>query len=132
MRFERIPEIRRSDKPALAHAHHLLGEFFLPARSQNVLNHGVGEDEVETLVGEGKRAPIKLHVLRLGIMPASRHDLPCFVTAGDDAVGKRINILQRILQEDFAAGADVEHANFGARRKDGLQEIEFLGSRLVA
>ena len=59
MGLKGIPEIRRGHKPALPYAHNLLSKFFLSACPQDVLNDGIGEHQVETLVWEGKRAAIE-------------------------------------------------------------------------
>src|SRR5579863_10251540 len=60
--LERVPIVRRSDEPALPHPHDFVRELALTAGAHNVLDDGVGEDEVEAAVGKRQRAAVEDNV----------------------------------------------------------------------
>src|SRR5437868_7785031 len=72
--LEGEPVVWSGHEPALAHSHDLTGEFRLAALAHDVLNHGVGKDQIEALVREGKGAAVKHHVAGLRMKPPSAQD----------------------------------------------------------
>ncbi len=62
MRVDREPAVRGGNKDAPGDPAELLDEApLLAPPARDVLDHGVREAELERAVGEGERAPVRLH-----------------------------------------------------------------------
>src|SRR5439155_1355523 len=108
--FEREPIVRSGHEPALAHSHDLTSELRLSVLAQDVLDHGVGKNQVETPVREGKGTAVKHRVARPRIESPGAQHLADLVAPGHNPLRIGVDVLERIPEEDLAAGADVEHA----------------------
>lgn len=126
VKLERIPAIRRADKPAFADAHDFTGHLLLPLIIADVFNNGIAVDDIEILVRPGQMACIADNSLNLRVMS---FDLTYVILRQIErsqvmfpAVG--INKLQPPLPGWIDFGANIENARVLIRLEGTIKQAQ--------
>ena len=64
--------------------------------------------------------------------PPSAQDFAELAAPGHNPLRIGVDVLERIMEEDLAAGADVKHAVLRTGPEDRAEKLELLGARFVA
>src|SRR5439155_4338653 len=88
--------------------------------------------QVQTPVRVGKGTAVKHRVARPRTEPPGAQHLADLVAPCHNPLRIGVGFLERILEEDLAAGADIDHAVLRTGAEDHAEKLKLLGSRLVA